>query len=141
MMELPASLQTEVFVKRGSVLLSDIFKSVGHPKFFVIVGMDEDCVVGFFYVNSDINRFVNRKDEQLKMQYPLFKRDYSFLSYDSFICATNITKIPLRALEESIASGRTRYKASLKKEHMDALLAKVRESRLFSKKEKEKYFY
>lgn len=45
MMELPASLQTEMFVKRGSVLLSDIFKSVGHPKFFVIVGMDEDCVI------------------------------------------------------------------------------------------------
>ncbi|MDD6624142.1 MAG: hypothetical protein PUE76_04905 [Bacteroides sp.] len=139
-MELPAEL-LDTLVYRGQILHSDIFEDIGHAKFFVVIGVSSDSVAGFFYINSEINRFINNKDEQLLMQYPLFQCDYSFLSHDSYICATNIVKLPKSIIVESIKSKRTKAVASLQPEHLDALLQKVRNSRLFSKKEKDEFFY
>lgn len=139
-MELPAEL-LDTLVYRGQILHSDIFEDIGHAKFFVVIGVSSDSVAGFFYINSEINRFINNKDEQLLMQYPLFQCDYSFLSHDSYICATNIVKLPKSIIVESIKSKRTKAVASLQPEHLDAILQKVRNSRLFSKKEKDEFFY
>ena len=139
-MELPAEL-LDTLVYRGQILHSDIFEDIGHAKFFVVIGVSSDSVAGFFYINSEINGFINNKDEQLLMQYPLFQCDYSFLSHDSYICATNIVKLPKSIIVESIKSKRTKAVASLQPEHLDALLQKVRNSRLFSKKEKDEFFY
>lgn len=139
-MELPAEL-LDTLVYRGQILHSDIFEDIGHAKFFVVIGVSSDSVAGFFYINSEINRFINNKDEQLLMQYPLFQCDYSFLSHDSYICATNIVKLPKSIIVESIKSKRTKAVASLQPEHLEALLQKVRNSRLFSKKEKNEFFY
>lgn len=139
-MELPAEL-LDTLVYRGQILHSDIFEDIGHAKFFVVIGVSSDSVAGFFYINSEINSFINNKDEQLLMQYPLFQCDYSFLSHDSYICATNIVKLPKSIIVESIKSKRTKAVASLQPEHLDALLQKVRNSRLFSKKEKDEFFY
>ena len=139
-MELPAEL-LDTLVYRGQILHSDIFEDIGHAKFFVVIGVSSDSIAGFFYINSEINRFINNKDEQLLMQYPLFQCDYSFLSHDSYICATNIVKLPKSIIVESIKSKRTKAVASLQPEHLEALLEKVRNSRLFSKKEKNEFFY
>lgn len=138
-MELPESL-VSIVVKRGQILLSDIFEEIDHPKFFVIVGVTDDEVAGFFYINSDINRFINNKPEQLLMQYPLFSRDYSFLSHDSYINATNIIKLPKADIVESIISKKTKVIDELRAEHLDELLGKVRNSRLFSKIDKVRFF-
>lgn len=75
------------------------------------------------------------------MQYPLFMSDYQFLSHDSYICATNIIKLPKSVITDSIVHKRTKVVDSLKPEHLEALLTKVRGSRLFSKKDKEVFFY
>lgn len=139
-MELPAIL-LDTLVYRGQILHSDIFENIDHAKFFVVIGVSSDSVAGFFYINSEINRFINNKDEQLLMQYPLFQCDYSFLSHDSYICATNIVKLPKSIIVESIKSKRTKAVASLQPEHLEAILQKVRNSRLFSKKEKNEFFY
>ena len=139
-MELPAIL-LDTLVYRGQILHSDIFEKIDHAKFFVMIGVSSDSVAGFFYINSEINRFINNKDEQLLMQYPLFQCDYSFLSHDSYICATNIVKLPKSIIVESIKSKRTKAVASLQPEHLEAILQKVRNSRLFSKKEKNEFFY
>lgn len=139
-MELPSQLLEEL-VHRGQILHSDIFEDIDHAKFFVIIGVSEDSVAGFFYINSEINRFINTKDEQLLMQYPLFKRDYKFLSHDSYICATNIVKLPKSVIVRSIESKRTVVIDSLRAEHLAELLDKVRTSRLFSKKDKVTFFY
>ena len=140
-MELPASLIDSTLVCRGQILHSEIFEDIDHAKFFVIIGVSKDYVAGFFYINSDINRFINNKVEQLLMQFPLFMSDYKFLSHDSYICATNIIKLPKSLITDSIANKRTKVVDSLKPEHLEALLAKVRSSRLFSKKDKEVFFY
>lgn len=138
-MELPAVLIEEV-VRRGQILHSDIFKDIDHAKFFVIIGVTEDAIVGFFYVNSEINRFINTKVEQLQMQYPLYAADYPFLTHDSYICATNIVELPKAVIVRSIEKKRTKIVDSLKPEHLEHLLDKVRNSKLFSKIEKERYF-
>ena len=74
------------------------------------------------------------------MQYPLFKSDYKFLSHDSYICATNIVKLPRSLISQSVVDGRTKIVDSLWAEHLYALLDKVRNSRLFSKKDKDEFF-
>lgn len=80
-MELPAEL-LDTLVCGGQILHSDIFEDIDHAKFFVVIGVSSDSVAGFFYINSEINRFINNKDEQLLMKYPLFQCDYNFLSHD-----------------------------------------------------------
>lgn len=139
-MDLPASL-VDSLVCRGQILHSDIFEDIDHAKFFVVIGVSDDTVAGFFYINSDINRFINNKDEQLLMQYPLFKSDYKFLAHNSYICATNIVKLPRTLISQSVVDGRTKIVDSLREEHLCALLDKVRNSRLFSKKDKDEFFY
>lgn len=138
-MELPTVLLEEV-VRRGQILHSDIFEEIDHAKFFVVIGVTEEAVVGFFYINSEINRFINTKDEQLRMQYPLYAADYDFLTHDSYICATNIVELPKAIIVRSIEKKRTKIVDSLKPEHLESLLEKVRNSKLFSKIEKERYF-
>lgn len=139
-MELLDSL-VDTLVCRRQILHSDIFEDIDHAKFFVVIGVSNDSVAGFFYINSDINRFINNKVEQLMMQYPLFMSDYQFLSHDSYICATNIIKLPKSVITDSIVHKRTKAVDSLKPEHLEVLLTKVRSSRLFSKKDKEVFFY
>lgn len=139
-MELPANLMN-VFVERGQILHSDIFENIDHPKFFVIVGVTDDEVAGFFYINSKINTKVNTKPEQLRLQFPISKEDYSFLSHDSYISATNVVTLPRYVLAQSIQTQRTLIIGQLLQNHMNEILEKVRTSKLFSKITKDKFFY
>lgn len=139
-MELPAELMN-VFVERGQILHSDIFENIDHPKFFVIVGVTDDEVAGFFYINSKINTKVNTKPEQLRLQFPISKEDYSFLSHDSYISATNVVTLPRYVLAQSIQTQRTLIIGQLLQNHMNEILEKVRTSKLFSKITKDKFFY
>lgn len=139
-MELPADLMN-VFVERGQILHSDIFENIDHPKFFVIVGVTDDEVAGFFYINSNINTKVNTKPEQLRLQFPISKEDYSFLSHDSYISATNVVTLPRYVLAQSIQTQRTLIIGQLLQNHMNEILEKVRTSKLFSKITKDKFFY
>lgn len=139
-MELPADLMN-VFVERGQILHSDIFENIDHPKFFVIIGVTDDEVAGFFYINSKINTKVNTKPEQLRLQFPISKEDYSFLSHDSYISATNVVTLPRYVLAQSIQTQRTLIIGQLLQNHMNEILEKVRTSKLFSKITKDKFFY
>lgn len=139
-MELPVSL-IETVVERGQILHSDIFEDIDHPKFFVVIGVSENKVAGFFYINSRINTSVNRKQEQLDMQYPLLVSDYPFLDHTSYICATNVVTMDKAVLVESITNNRTKVVDVLKANHLDELLCKLRQSRLFSPIIKRQFFY
>lgn len=139
-MELPLEL-TENLIERGSILHSDIFADIDHGKFFVIIGVDKDFIAGFFFINSNINRAIWNKNEQLAMQYPLKRGDYDFLRYDSFLNATNIITRSRKELSESIREGRTSVIGHLKQEHLEDVLDMVRNSKLFNKIEKSRFFY
>jgi hypothetical protein len=139
-MELPSEL-VKILVERGQILYSNIFANIDHPKFFVVVGVTEDEVAGFFYINSRINTNVNTKEEQLRLQFPISKDDYDFLSHDSYISATNVVTLPRDVIVRSMQSGQTLIKGKLLDNHMNDILNKVRSSRLFSKITKDRFFY
>lgn len=139
-MELPSEL-VKILVERGQILYSNIFANIDHPKFFVVVGVTEDEVAGFFYINSRINTNVNTKEEQLRLQFPISKDDYDFLSHDSYISATNVVTLPRDVIVRSMQSGQTLIKGKLLDNHMNDILDKVRSSRLFSKITKDRFFY
>ena len=48
-MEIPLSL-VESAIGRGDILLSE-FDGIDHRKFFVVMGVSEDKVCGFFFIN------------------------------------------------------------------------------------------
>lgn len=139
-MELPSEL-VKILVERGQILYSNIFANIDHPKFLVVVGVTEDEVAGFFYINSRINTNVNTKEEQLRLQFPISKDDYDFLSHDSYISATNVVTLPRDVIVRSMQSGQTLIKGKLLDNHMNDILNKVRSSRLFSKITKDRFFY
>lgn len=141
MMEIPTTLLEEEIVKRGTILHSYNFDYIDHGKFFVIVGVSKEHIAGFFFINSNINKAIENKPEQYAMQYLLLHRDYKFLRHDSFVCATEIIKLHREVLAKSIKDGRTSIIGELKKEHLDDLLEKARQSRLFNKKEKEAFLF
>lgn len=87
-MDLPVEVYNEI-IERGTILHSDIFADIDYGKFFVIIGVDENYVAGFFFINSNINRAIWDKPEQMEMQYLMRPCDYGFLRHD-FFCALQI---------------------------------------------------
>jgi len=139
-MILPASLH-EKFIKRGAIPHSEIFEDMGHGKFFAVMGVSDDMVAGFFFINSRIHPIIMSRPEQLAMQYPLKHTDYGFLKYDSFLCATAIRKIPLSKLAETVTDGKTTYVGDLTDNDLAAVLEACRASQLFRGSDKRKFFY
>lgn len=139
-MELPIELY-EKEVRRGRIIHSYNFENIDHGKFFVIIGVTQDSIVGFFFINSNINKYIQDKPDMMAVQYPLLKRDYAFLKHDSFICATEIEEIKKSDILDGIKNRSVVFVDDLRQEHLDYVLTMVRESKLFDKKEKEMYFY
>ena len=139
-MDIPTSL-LEQRIDRGAILHSTMFENIDHGKFFVIIGISPEFVAGFFFINSNINKYIESKPKQFAMQYPMRKADYGFLRYDSFLSATNIEKIPRARLADTIASGITTFVGTMKEQHIKELLEKARTSELFSKVQTREFLY
>lgn len=130
-----------MILKRGTILHTNLFmETIGHGKFMVIIGEDKENYIGLFFINSNIHRSIANKQELLNLQYPLLKRDYDFLDYDSFLSCTEITKISKTILSTSLHNRQTTIKDTLKEEHLKEILQLVRGSKVFTKKEKETFF-
>jgi len=129
-----------ISIRRGTVFHSTIFEEIDHGKFFVVIGENDNELVGFFFINSWVNDFIQRKPEMAKLQFPIAQSDYNFLSHNSFLNCSTLTTIDKRKLSDSIASGETTIKGQLTTNDIDDILGKVRESKLFSKIEKETFF-
>lgn len=139
-MQLPESLYYTV-IKRGQILHSENFVDIGHGKFFVIIGITDDSIVGFFFINSNVNKYLFNKPELLAMQYPMRKEDYGFLRYDSFLCATKILKLNKQDIVSGLQNGTVQIISQLIQEHLDDVLTMVRNSDLFKEREKRQFFY
>ena len=139
-MELPVEL-LRCGIQRGSILLSDCFEDIDHAKFFAVIGVYDDCIAGFFFINSRIHPIVQSKPVHFAMQYLLRKKDYPFLHYDSFLGANEIQTRPVSVFASSIKNGQTSIVGHLTDEDLTAVLESCRESDLFSAKEKRNFFY
>lgn len=140
MMELPIKL-LQCGIQRGSIMLSDSFEDIDHAKFFAVIGVYEDYIAGFFFINSRIHPIVESKPEHFAMQYQLRKRDYPFLRYDSFLGANELQTRTVSALVKSMQDGQTSIVGQLTNEDLTSVLDACRNSDLFSAKEKRQYFY
>lgn len=139
-MELPVEL-LRCGIQRGSILLSDCFEDIDHAKFFAVIGVYDDCIAGFFFINSRIHPIVQSKPDHFAMQYLLRKKEYPFLHYDSFLGANEIQTRPVSVFASSIKNGQTSIVGHLTDEDLTAVLEACRESDLFSAKEKRNFFY
>lgn len=127
-------------IGRGDILLSE-FDGIDHRKFFVVMGVSEDKVCGFFFINSNIHPAIFNKQEQLDLQYPLLHRDYEFLKYDTFLCASAVIERKLSDIAEGIKNGTTSIIGRLKEEHIVEVLEMVRASRVINDRHKKLFFY
>ena len=138
-MDIPVSAIADS-IQRGDILLSE-FDGIDHQKFFVVMGISEDKVCGFFFINSNIHPAIFNKLEQLNLQYPLLHRDYSFLKYDSFLCASSVIERKLSDISEGIQNRTTSVIGCMKAEHVNDVLQMVRASKVISERHKKLYFY
>lgn len=138
-MELPIGLLQQS-IQRGSILLSDSFEDIDHAKFFAVMGVFEDRIAGFFFINSRIHPVIQSKPAHFAMQYQLRKKDYPFLRYDSFLGANELQTRPVSALIKSMQNGQTSIVGQLTDEDLNAVLEACRNSDLFSAKEKRQFF-
>lgn len=137
-MDIPTSL-IESNIRRGDILLSE-FNGIDHRKFFVVMGVSQDKVCGFFFINSNIHPAIFNKQEQLDLQYPMRHRDYEFLKYDSFLCASSVIERRLSDISEGITNGTTLLIGHMKEEHISEVIAMVRTSKVISQRHKTLYF-
>lgn len=138
-MDIPVSL-IEGSIDRGDILLSE-FDGIDHQKFFVVMGVSENKVCGFFFINSNIHPAIFNKQEQLNLQYPLLHRDYEFLKYDSFLCASSVIERKLSDISEGIKNGTTTIIGKMKEEHVTDVVELVRASKVISERHKLMFFY
>jgi hypothetical protein len=137
-MEIPVSL-IEGSIRRGVILLSE-FNGIDHRKFFVVMGVSENKVCGFFFINSNIHSAIFNKQEQLNMQYPLLHKDYEFLKYDSFLCASSVIERKLSDICVGILDGTTSVIGKMKEEHVSEVMEMVRASKIISDRHKRMFF-
>ena len=136
-MDIPVSL-IEDSIGRGDILLSE-FNGIDHRKFFVVMGISQDKVCGFFFINSNIHPAIFNKQEQLDLQYPMRHRDYEFLKYDSFLCASSVIERRMTDISEGITNETTFLIGHMKEEHITEVIAMVRASKVISQRHKTLY--
>lgn len=138
-MDIPVS-KIESSIGRGDILLSE-FDGIDHRKYFVVMGVSENRLCGFFFINSNINPAIFNKQEQLDLQYPLMHRDYDFLKYDSFLCASSVIERNLSDIAEGLKNKTTTLVGRMKEDHVADVVEMVRASKVISERHKRMYFY
>jgi hypothetical protein len=71
----------------------------------------------------------------------MLHRDYEFLKYDSFLCASTVIERRLTDISEGIKDGTTTIIGKMKENHVSDVLEMVRASRIISDRHKQMYFY
>ena len=71
----------------------------------------------------------------------MLHRDYEFLKYDSFLCASTVIERRLTDISEGINDGTTTIIGKMKENHVSDVLEMVRASRIISDRHKQMYFY
>lgn len=139
-MDLPLEL-LQSGIERGTILLSDSFEDIDHAKFFAVIGVYEDSIAGFFFINSRIHPIIISKPELFAMQYQLRRKDYDFLRYDSFLGANELQTRSVSSLAKSMKNGQTSIVGKLTEYDLNSVLEACRNCDLFSPKEKRQFFY
>lgn len=124
-------------IQRGDIFIRH-FDTTTPPKqkFFVVMGETETELLGYFFVNSNINKYIERHTAFFEMQMSISPTDYSFLTHTSFIAAHKLDKLSKATLIEELNNSKATYKGKLTQEDRERLLDAVLRSDLFSENEK-----
>lgn len=139
-MELPQSLKSRI-IERGAILHYAGFKDVDHGKYFVVLGVFENRIAGFSFINSNINPRAIMGREQLELQYPMRPCDYPFLKHLSFLCASDIEQYVVSELISCYDNGSVKVISQMKPEHLQEILDVCRKSRIIRKADKKRFLY
>lgn len=124
-------------IRRGDIFHRHFTTTIPpKDKFFVVVGEDSTHLVGYFFVNSNINNFVARNSRMMAMQLPIKPSDYPFLTHLSFVAGHQLAVLSKNELLEEISNGKAQYKGRMNDDDMRMLLSAALQSPLFSEKEK-----
>lgn len=118
-------------IDRGDILYSEAFPDIEHGKFFVVIGENDDELVGFFFINSRIS-FVNVGAKRQALQVEMTPDKYSFLHHVSYLDCASLRKIRKDLLESEVLNGTTIRKGRLKNGDIELVLEKVRASDIYS---------
>lgn len=123
-------------IQVGSIFLGPM-PNVNHDKFYIIAGMSGDklCVCSVV-INSAINPFILKRPKLLERQVCIFKKDYSFLTHDSYInCAS-----PLNGRKEVFDKEAFVFKEVLRPEHLKEVVSNIIASGTLTKEEVDLFF-
>ena len=70
----------------------------------------------------------------------MYFKDYPFLRYDSFLCASSVIERSVSSISEDISQGTTTIIGRLKEDHITDVVEMVRASDVISAIHKRKYF-
>ncbi|MDR2927499.1 MAG: hypothetical protein LBV41_04775 [Cytophagaceae bacterium] len=128
-------------ISRGTILHSEEFDFIDHGKLFIVLGENEEEMVGFFFINSKISQYISRNPQFFAMQMSIKRSDYpDILIYDSFVGCHALTSIPKNELAIQINTGKTQIKGCLNERDINMMLDAVRNSDLFTEQEKNTFF-
>ncbi|MBR5982728.1 MAG: hypothetical protein IK025_03265 [Bacteroidales bacterium] len=131
-MQLPASIA----IVRGSILNTS-FEGIDHKKMFVIIGENDKSVFGFFFINSNINKYIQDRQVLLDMQCILKRANYpDILEYDSFLDCHEIKTFDKQTLIAGYDNGTIAHIGNLIEDDIEIVLSVCRNSPLFSEYEK-----
>lgn len=71
----------------------------------------------------------------------MLHRDYEFLKYDSFLCASSVIERRLSVITEGIKNRTTTIIGKMKAEHVEDVVKMVRQSKVISERHKRMFFY
>lgn len=139
-MELPQALKNRI-IERGVILHYAGFRDIDHGKYFVVLGVFNDKIAGFSFINSNINQHIIKEQEQLELQYPMRPCDYPFLRHLSFLCASDIERYDVSELIRHYESGEVKVISNMKPEHLNEVIEMCKASRIISNADKKRFLY
>jgi hypothetical protein len=103
-------------------------------KFLAVVATTPELVL--FFVNSEINPWLQARPDLRDRQVTLRQRDHPFLAQDSHLnCTEAIRKIPVQEIEAQLMNDVTRIKDMLMEGEREAIRYAVQNCRTLTKKE------
>lgn len=114
------------------------FRHIAPPKPKLAVLLHVLPRIGFFLVNSRINKFVHNRAELVKAQVPMLCADHDCLTHNSFLDCTEVhggyTRDELDAL---VAAGHQIERGQLSQGCRNLMIMEVAESRLIPQRKKD----
>lgn len=124
-------------INRGDIFHSYGFPFIDHGKFFVVIGQNDEEIIGAFFINSNIRNFLQTKPKLLALQVSLNGNEYSFLNYDSFLDCSQIIRISKNDLNTDLSAGIASFRGRLNSNDLATVMTLVRASDVFSDAEKD----